>query len=156
MDAETESFEVPCGSCGRPVVIRSVSEFHDTAGGLAGYSYMIVCNCGSRVAVDGAEGGQIPEPMKTAAALRWRAYRTRTEIDLDRRSLPASNAKIALREARVGEPRLIGAERWIVYELENGAAVCYSATEKSYGLTRFGNTMHFDSVAALADYLNTR
>ncbi len=87
---KTDTFEVACCECGQTVAVRSVSEFHGATGTFGGYSYLINCQCGSRTAVDGVDGAEIPDSMKEAAALRWRAARIRSDIDTDRRSLPNS------------------------------------------------------------------
>ena len=112
----SDAFSVRCGDCGRSVTIRSVSEFH-CAGRHAGYSYIYSCECGSRVAVDGCDGDDIPDSMKTAASLRRNAHQVLNTINLQRRQLPPSDAKVRLRDARLDIPESIGGNEWLVYPL---------------------------------------
>jgi hypothetical protein len=109
---DSDAFTVRCGDCGRNVTIRSVSEFHNV-GGFCGYSYIYACECGSRVAVDGCDGDDIPTSMKLAAASRRHAHNVLRTIDFHRRSLPQSNAKIMLKNARLDVPEPLGNDVWL-------------------------------------------
>ena len=150
----TDRFTVPCDSCGKPVDVFHVSEFHNV-GGFRGYSYTVICECGSACHHDGNDGDFIPEPMKRAAAVRHRALTVLWAIDYQRRALPASSVKALLKDVRVKLPEPLDAanDEWIVYQFCDGRLVSYCPESEVYTVRGGGPELQFSTVAELVVYV---
>ena len=148
----SDVFSIRCSDCGRSVAIRAVSVFH-SAGRHCGYSYSYSCECGCRIAVDGCDGDDIPDSMKTEASLRHNAYRVLKRINLQRRNLPPSDAKACLRNARLDMPESISENEWLVYRCGDDWSVTFCSETEVYSL-RVTNTVHaFPDIESLAKNL---
>ena len=145
----SDTFTVRCGDCGRAVTIRSVSEFH-CAGQHDGYSYIYACECGTRVAVDGCDGDDIPDSMKIAAAARRSAHQVLHIINLQRRQLPPTDAKVQLRNARLDLPESIGNDEWLVYRSDDGWSVTFRRESEEYFLHDADSVRAFPDIDAIS------
>jgi len=142
-------FRTRCRACGRTVDIHSVSEFHNV-GGFRGYSYAIECECGVISHHDGNDGALIPDSLKHAAAVRHRAFSILGKVDYERRELTSSNAKSALKDARLQVPKLQDDGSWLVYSVPDRWSVCYDPDAKTYTLIASDGMQAFADVGALA------
>lgn len=146
------TFQVPCNSCGRAVIIDSVSEFY-CAGNVSGYSYAVRCECGSNSEVDGVDADRIPESMRRDAAVRHQAVSVQRTVNFQRRELARSPGKELLKGARLAIPRPLSDAKWHVYTLPCESIVGFCPIANQYFLLNANNVREFANVSQLARYL---
>ena len=139
-----------CPDCGAGITICAVSGFHNISG-FNGYSYAMNCSCGMRAIVDGCDGDEIPESMKIAAARRERNHDIHRTVDLDRRKLPQSEAKVTLRQSKLSAPKLDIDGSWLVYRMPNGAEILFSAETAKYTFRYNGSVVVYEEFESLVD-----
>ena len=137
-----------CPDCGAGITLCAVSEFHNVSG-FNGYSYAMNCSCGMRAHVDGCDGDEIPESMKIDAARRRRNHQIHRTVDLDRRELPHSDAKLLLRQSKLSAPQLDIDGSWVVYRTPNGAEILFNAETAAYTFRYNGNVFAYEDFKSL-------
>lgn len=78
------------------------------------------------------------------------------EVDFQRRGLPASDVKRALRESRLSSPVGQTDGTWLVYQMDDGIQIYYSPETSRYRLVGPDlEPVELPDVQALADHLTT-
>jgi hypothetical protein len=119
------------------------------------YKFWYVCNCGHAGSISDVSGDIIPDAIRAAADPQHQAVGIWSDLDERRRSLPQSQGKTLLRQAKL-MPVKQGEELWLVYELPSKWKVTYSESTREYKTTSSdGSQRVFADLEALASWLGS-